>query len=395
MESGGGGGERKSRLRFRIGHRPLTANDPLLNAMPLLLFQMMVLACLATVLSGCSTSPPPQFQLNSEGRDAASIGRDRREAIQTTLIALFGSPDAPVVPRGVGLRVELLKAAAGPIGGDADGNQWGLFRRHCVGCHGISGDGAGSAAAVLDPYPRDFRNGVFKYTSTAGGAKPLRQDLLRTLQQGIPGTAMPSFRKLPNEQLDSLLEYVEYLAIRGETELYLLQSVVDEDAGLSPDMAEVIDDAVVPAAKSWDDARTMAVVPPPASSTSLTRGRKLFAGAGQCVKCHGTLGDGRGEQSELYDDWNKRKLGATPEQTRELAHRFRLPLERLHPRDFTLEGFHGGDRPIDQYWRICVAIKGTPMPPAGTAPGSKGVLTPEEIWDVVEYVRSLGMAKGR
>ena len=55
----------------------------------------------------------------------------------------------------------------------------------------IVGDGAGPAAAVLDPYPRDFRNGLFKYTSTAGGAKPLREDLLRTLQQGIPGTAMP------------------------------------------------------------------------------------------------------------------------------------------------------------------------------------------------------------
>ena len=168
----------------------------------------------------------------------------------------------PAVPDGVDLRLDLLKAAAGPIGGDAEGNQWGLFRRHCAGCHGISGDGAGPAAAVLDPYPRDFRNGVFKYTSTAGGAKPLREDLLRTLQQGIPGTAMPSFRKLPGEQLDALLEYVKYLAIRGETELHLIQSVVDEDASLPLDMGEVIEEGLLPAAKSWDDARAMAVVPP-------------------------------------------------------------------------------------------------------------------------------------
>ena len=51
--------------------------------------------------------------------------------------------------------------------------------------------------------------------------------------------------------------------------------------------------------------------------------------------------------------------------------------------------FHGGDRPIDQYWCIYVGIKGTPMPPAGPAPGSPGVLRPEDIWHVVNYVRKL------
>jgi mono/diheme cytochrome c family protein len=352
------------------------------------------------MISGCSTSSPPQFRLNTEGRDAAAIRREQTDAIAAALNTLFGTPDIPVVPNGVDLHVNLLKAAAGPIRGDAEGNQWGLFRRHCAGCHGISGDGAGPAAAVLDPYPRDFRNGVFKYTSTAGGAKPLGEDLRRTLQEGIPGTAMPSFRKLPGEQLDALLEYVKYLAIRGETELYLVQLVIDEDATLPPNMADVIDEGLLPAAKSWNDARAAAIVPPmlPADTPakraeSIARGRKLFAGAGQCVRCHGAIGDGRGEQSELYDDWNKRKLDTSAEQSRELAGRFRLPIERLHPRDFTRGVFHGGDRPIDQYWRVCVGIKGTPMPPAGPSPGSKGVLTPAEIWDVVNYVRSLGPVK--
>jgi mono/diheme cytochrome c family protein len=362
--------------------------------------RLLLSLCLAVMATGCSAAKPPEFRLNTEGRDAAAISRKQKETIQETLKTLFGTPDVPVVPDRVGLRLDLLKAAAGPIGGDAQGNQWGLFRRHCAGCHGISGDGAGTAAAVLDPYPRDFRNGTFKYTSTAGGAKPLREDLLRTLQHGIPGTAMPSFYKLPSEQLDSLLEYVKYLAIRGETELHLLEMVIDEDASLPLDVGEVIEEGILPSARSWDDARTLAVVPPASpladrvpllrrSSAAITRGQKLFAGAGQCVKCHGPRGDGRGEQSELYDDWNQRKLGASPQQTRNLAARFRLPIERLHPRDFTRGIFHGGDRPLDQYWRICVGIKGTPMPPHGPAPGSKGVLAPTEIWDVVNYVRSL------
>ncbi len=170
----------------------------------------------------------------------------------------------------------------------------------------------------MNPYPRDFRNGVFKYTSTAGGAKPLRDDLRRTLRQGIPGTAMPSFCKLPDHEIDALIEYVEYLSIRGQTELYLFQTVVDEDALLPLSLPEVIAEGVRPAAKSWDDARLLAVVPPkpPPVDTSerlaasIARGGELFHGTGsQCVKCHGPLGDSNGEQAELYDDWNLRKKG--------------------------------------------------------------------------------------
>jgi hypothetical protein len=41
------------------------------------------------------------------------------------------------------------------------------------------------------------------------------------------------------------------------------------------------------------------------------------------------------------------------------------------------------------YYRIHAGIKGTPMPAAGPSLGVKGVLTPEEIWHVVNYIRSL------
>jgi mono/diheme cytochrome c family protein len=360
---------------------------------------VLIFSCLVTAIAGCSTSTGPQFRLNTEGRDAASINRTQAEAIAETLRTLFGAPDEPLVPEGVDLRVPRLQTAAGPIAGDAEGNQRGLFRRHCAACHGTSGDGAGPTAAVLNPYPRDFRNGVFKYTSTAGGAKPVREDLARTVRQGLPGTAMPSFCKLPDRELDALIEYVEYLSIRGQTELYLLQTIVDEDAPLPLMMHEVLAEGVLPAARSWDEAKRLAVVvpqPPPIDTperlaASIARGDKLFHGTdSQCVKCHGRLGDGHGEQTELYDDWNLRKKGATPEQSLVLAARFRLPIEALHPRNFTLGKFRGGDRPVDQYWRISVGIKGTPMPPAGPAPGSPGVLKPEDIWHVVDYVRSLG-----
>lgn len=340
--------------------------------------------------------------MNLEGRAPGSVSAKQAAAIRETLTVLFGTPDEPRVPEGVQLDLQRLSMAAGAVAGDAEGRQRGLYRRHCVICHGTAGDGAGPVAAVLDPYPRDYRNGIFKYTSTRSGAKPIREDLRRTLLRGVPGTAMPSFAQLPPEQSEALIEYVKYLSIRGETELYLLQLVVDEQSYLPPDMLAVREDGLLPAAESWfmpeERAAAMVVVPPsrpPADrpevlAASIAKGRELYlAQDSQCVKCHGPTGDGNGEERELYDDWNKRKKGVTPEQTAELARQFKLPLQRLRPRDFREGVFHGGADPEDLFLRICVGIKGTPMPAAGPSPGIPGPLTPDEIWNVVDYVCSL------
>ena len=375
----------------------------LFTSSPLHLFTSspLHLACLAALaLAGCSASSTPEFPLNLEGRDASKVTPAQRREITQTLEGLFGTADQPRVPPGVPLRLELLQKAAGPPGGDASGNHRGLFRQHCVGCHGVAGDGTGPAAATLDPYPRDFRNGVFKYTSTAGGGKPTREDLRRTLLQGIRGTAMPSQIRLPGEEIESLIEYVEYLSVRGETELRVTSAVVDEDQdSLCAD--DVLHEDVLPAARRWVKAEAQVVQPPPEPPTeiaqewsaSVEHGRRLYAGKdAQCTKCHGADGDGHGEQDELYDDWNKPKMGATPEETAKLQPLFTLPLARLVPRNFKEGVFHGGDRPLDLYWRICVGIKGTPMPAAGPGPGSDGALTPEEIWHVVHFVRSLSAA---
>ena len=344
---------------------------------------------------GCS-SPPAQFKLNCEGRDPAKISVSQADTLTTTLGELFGTPDEPALPDGVNLDREKLAMAAGPIGSDEAGRVWGLYRKHCAGCHGLSGDGAGPNAAALKPYPRDFRNGLFKYTSTAGGAKPARDDLARTLRRGVPGTAMPSFGRLDDAERAALLEYVRYLSIRGETELYLLDLVVDQDER-TVRASDVAADATEPTYAQWLAAEAAVVVPPPEPpgddwTASVERGKQLYGTKdAQCIKCHGPEGRGDGEQSaELFDDWNKKKKGITPEQTQTLARLFTLPLQPLKARDFAEGVFQGGDRPIDFYWRIHVGIKGTPMPAAGPAGGNAGVLKPEEIWDVVHYVQSLG-----
>jgi len=363
---------------------------------------MSLLLFAAVGVTGCWRSPPPEFPLNLEGRPPESVSAPQAAAIKETLTQLFGTPNEPRVPENVQLDPALLAAAAGPVAGDAQGRQRGLFRRHCVTCHGLAGDGAGPTAAALDPYPRDYRNGTFKYTSTRSGAKPIRKDLERTLYRGIPGTAMPTFAHLRSEETEALIEYVKYLSIRGETELYLLQLVVDDQSSLPPEMDMIVDEGVRPAADAWllpeTRAAELVVVPPPRAkperedelAASIAKGRQWYlAKSSQCVKCHGPGGDGNGEEKELYDDWNKRKKGATPEQTAEMAGWFKLPLLRLRPRDFREGVFHGGSGPADLYTRICVGIKGTPMPAAGSAPGSEGALKPHEIWSVVDFVQSL------
>ncbi len=262
----------------------------------------------------------------------------------------------------------------------------------------MGGDGAGPAALLLNPYPRDFRQGIFKYTRTAAGAKPVQVDLERTLRAGVPGTAMPSFARLTDDERATLIEYVKYLSIRGETELFLLQLVVDEDEYLPLDMSLVLEDGAVPLAAMWEFAPELIVTPPPPPLVatrdewlaSVELGRALYReDAAQCVDCHGPEGRGDGEEEEIYDDWNKPKAGVTPAKTRELAERFTLPLQRLRPRDFTTGILRSGDRAESLYWLTHVGIKGTPMPAAGPQPGVHGPLEPEEIWHVVHYIRHL------
>jgi len=369
----------------------------------------------AFAAGGCRRAGPVEFRPNFDGRDPATISLLQREAIAEVLEEFFGTPDQPRLPEGVDLDLALLRAAAGPAVRLTDGAgglapleaRRGLYRQHCAVCHGITGDGAGPAALLQNPYPRDFRYGLFKYTSTVAGAKPTTEDLVRIVREGLPGTAMPSFRWLDEPVLDALVEYVKYLALRGESEQYIVRLVLDEDEPVPLNAISkqiILEDAVVPLAEAWSlpeqQPEQFVVTPPPppvleSSSAgqwarSIRLGRSLYLTEGaEGVKCHGPQGAGDGEQNELYDDWNELKRGVTPEKTAELARWFPLPLQKLKPRDFRQGIFHGGNRPEELYLRIHIGIKGTPMPGVGPNLGNQGALAPEEIWHVVNYVRWL------
>jgi mono/diheme cytochrome c family protein len=377
---------------------------------------------------------------------AKQIAPEHQQAVANILGAMFGTPDAPVALPETGLDERLLAMAAGPVWSDKEGGKHGLYRRHCVHCHGISGDGQGPTAAILNPYPRDYRSGVYKFKSTFTSAEPTTADLENILHDGIPGTAMPSFALLPPDEVKALVEYVKYLSMRGQMETALENYVADEldadskfDPAADPALQQlIVKDLLGPIVESWNSAKDQVIrpedgaIPPadrPASEivASIKAGRDLFFGPkANCVKCHGPTALGDGQQTD-YDSWNKAnfdfiaatkdKIGqidslrtdlgkATGEEAEQLRKQIieaqaeynsrnmhvaaLLPPRNAIPRNLREGIYRGGRRPIDIFWRVSAGIAGTPMPASGpAAEGAPGTLTQQEIWQLVDYVYSL------
>lgn len=398
--------------------------------------QVVILGLGMILISGCAK--PPAFQFNSVARRTAENGEPFSERkvqdVANVLTALFGTPDDPAFPNAKSFHwvieydegyseqlatlvdIGRLKRAAGPVGTDENGKSVGLYREHCAHCHGISGDGNGPTAITLDPYPRDFRNGVFKFKSTTGKARPSDDDLMRILNDGVHGTAMPSFRfVLTEEEKKALIEYVKYLSIRGEVELALwdFTATLDKDGRLPLVFAEGYDELseekkdeifswfedegvrIESIFRSWVTASKKPLIKeptaPPENFASdhpkhfelIDRGRVIFHGKklGACTQCHGETGYGDGELGN-YDIWNKWAKGKSDEDIQAMIATGVLPPRTVDPRNFRDGIFRGGRDPVQLFYRIKNGIQGSEMPGAAT-------LTDEEVWCLVAFVRHL------
>jgi mono/diheme cytochrome c family protein len=378
------------------------------------------------LLGGGCRSRETQFRLNLvyvRNQEKAVRGRmsgRHRQGVFDVLAMLFGTPDRPRLPQlpGVGIadvaQAGALETAAGPISSDEAGRPRGSYRKHCAPCHGVTGDGAGPAAAFMDPYPRDFRVGVFKFKSTPLGCKPTHEDLKLILANGVPGTAMPSYRVLDDDELESLTRYVEYLSIRGAVERALIYESANEleegdrlveiarrgraGADLAGEQFDLVRTITADEVGKWREAPSLAKAPPdpagrrdPAESAKL--GDELFHGpVANCAKCHGDLALGDGLTND-YDSWTKEIDPTTPSVVREYLQMGALPPRNIRPRNLRQGVFRGGVRPSDLFLRIQNGIDGTPMPailwkPDNSPAAQKGATT-SDIWDLVSYVRSL------
>lgn len=300
---------------------------------------------------GCQPATEYQYVLSEQ---TLTLAPELQDAIRKELDKHCGTFTAPKVLGNSRLTTAHLKT------GQA------VYQLRCAQCHGPSGDGNGPAANAMYPRPRDYRKGVFKFTSTNYGSKPLRSDLARTIQHGIRGTSMPSFAQLSPDELDAVVDYVLALTHRGELEEQIyIQAEFDE--AVDPETVE--SDAVALVVERWKTARNDVVVPktpePELTLEHVQRGRELFlAETTGCKKCHGE--DGRGQtpdnlRGDLKDAWGHVTRAA----------------------DLTSGMLRGGQEPLDVYRRVYGGINGTPMPGFANSFADK----PEALWDLVAYVK--------
>lgn len=405
-------------------------------------WRRLALLLSAWALVGCdvpieSFSPNRVYVAKLEQSQSVELSAASVDA-QAALERLFGTPDQPLWPDflkeehpelfGI-VNLDRLTQAAGAVRSDEQDVHYGLFREHCVACHGISGNGQGPTSRFLNPYPRDFRLGKFKFKSTPIGKKPTRADLHQLLEAGIAGTSMPSFRLLKQAEREALSDYVIYLSVRGEVERQLMSAAAfqldyeagdrlyDADAQLStPDKFaqqwDMLKQTTIQVCRSWHETldNEQPLPAPPAGyplfngeqpqaannarlAASIANGRKLFQGPiANCASCHGPTGIGDGP-TKNYDAWTKDwSEGIDLQDKSQVAPWLKLgalkPVPIL-PRNLRTGVHRGGSRPADLYWRIVHGIDGTPMPAAALQPANPQGLTQEEVWDLVNFLLSL------
>ena len=202
------------------------------------------------------------------------------------------------------------------------------FVAWCGGCHGLRGRGDGPAAAVVNPKPRDLTSEKFKIRSTPSGAPPTRQDLFDTVTRGLPGTAMPSFAFLSEEDRNLVVDHVRMLAGHDQMKAPKVISVGAEVAS---------------------------------SAESIARGKAVY-GKLECGKCHGDTGRGDGPSSKDLKDEKGRPLPA---------------------RDYSKGLYMGGDTAAAMHMRFRTGLDGSGMPSFDSS------LSPQDGWDLANYVLSL------
>lgn len=422
----------------------------ILRFMKTSLFTSSVSACgvLVAILacSGCKpeNGPPVLHEPNYLYTHAIGTAEDTDlekplADTQDLLVEWFGTLDEPTLPPLLQegdykdlLSLELIKKAAGPAVATVEPGETGLYRQLCSSCHGDTGQGRGPVAASQNPYPREFRHGVFKYKSTPRRYKPLKEDIAKSLRRGLAGSQMPLFDKLPDDKINALVDYVIFLSIRGEFERKLIYNAayeldLEKDRVYSASLKLMPDETSKKTLESQVDSATEILteiadlwVETPDSleefdlpdfpvfgsetdenrdqlAASIEKGKALFASEiSACSKCHGANAMGEGTQQPDYDDWTKdwtTKIGINPTNVEELMPfmaRGGMKPQALKPRNIVEGKLRGGREPMEIYRRIRYGIVGSPMPAASvvSSPDQTG-LQEEDVWHLVNYVLSI------
>ncbi len=227
------------------------------------------------------------------------------------------------------LVIALSSALSVTAQGEIDGQA--IYQERCAFCHGDQGDGNGPVARYLNPRPRDFTAGQFKFRTTASGELPLRQDVIDIVKSGVRGTAMPRWEGvLPDAEIEAVVDYVT-------------QSFVPFWGTYDPPVIEIPN-------------------PPRVTNSMIEQGEQRYQEL-QCWKCHGDAGRADGDSAlTLTDDSD----------------------HPIRPADLTKAWrYKGGSDLVDIYTRFSTGLDGSPMP------SFYEVIVDDERWALAAYVQSL------
>jgi mono/diheme cytochrome c family protein len=325
---------------------------------------------LSLILSGLEDETDRRGVLNPQ-----ELEPEKKKELDALLDQIFGTPLRPQVNAAdvSGFEADVKEAVAGArkallLDDERLARGSELYRIQCLHCHGLTGNGRGPTAPWVNPHPRDYRPGIFKFTSSSQPdkvRKPRRVDLLRTLREGIEGTSMPSFGLLPEADLEALVSYVIHLSMRGQLEFNVTKDMLSPDLKDS-DLTERANDILKASVQNWMQAENLVIRPDANLPTgderarSIQNGHRLFreTTTAGCISCHKDYGR---QADYFYDSWGT--IG--------------------RPTDLTTGVYRGGRRPIDFFWRIHSGVNGSNMPAFANA------LKPQEIWDLVNFVQIL------
>ncbi|MBI3597622.1 MAG: c-type cytochrome [Nitrospirae bacterium] len=227
---------------------------------------------------------------------------------------------------------------AKPSPADIDAGKQIYFRK-CVWCHGPEGAGDGPSADRLWPRPRNFNAGTFKIRHTGSGELPTENDLFLTVTHGLPGSAMPPWDGILTDQQ------------RHQVVAFVMADLVKDRNFQDTENEEY---HVIDYGKQVST-----------SDESIKRGKDVFMNKGKCVECHGDEGRGDGNKTQK-DEWG-------------------FP---IFPADLHKCWNFRGNRedaynPRNVFREVSTGLNGTPMPSFAET------LTPEQRWDVANFVISL------